>query len=188
MGFAAERRMQTQQLQSQRTLAAAVAQFSEGLAGLAPSDIISDGLRLIRQQCAADSVTLYSIREQVVTPLGTSPLSQAATETYSASWFPWGLHMAQPQRFLLVQQAEMLPAAPATSQTLGELGVRSCVHLPIVQRQQLLGALQLFWCTPRQTWEDSSGQILRSLGRLLLAISESETAPDLNQSRAVHPG
>jgi len=194
MGFAAERFMQTQQFQSQGTLAAAVALFSEGLAGLAPSDIVSDGLRLIRQQCAADSVTLFSIHEQVVTPLGTSPLSHSAAGVCSTRWFPWGLHMAQPQRFLLVQQAEMLPADPITSQTLGELGVRSCVHLPIVQRQQLLGALQLFWSTPRQTWDDSNGQILRSLGRLLLTISaqqtisESETAPGLDQSRVVPPG
>ena len=173
MGFAAERSMQTQQFQSQRTLAAAVANFSESLAGLAPSDILSDGLSLIRQQCAADSVTLYSISQQVVTPLGTSPLTHPATETSSTNWFPWGLHMAQPQRFLLVQQAEMLPADPITSQTLGVSGVRSCVHLPLVQRQQLLGALQLFWSTPRQTWDDSNGQILRSLGRLLLATNEA---------------
>ena len=185
--------MQTQQLQSQGTLAAAVAHFSEGLAGLAPADILSDGLSLVRHQCAADSVTLYSIRQQVVTPLGTSPLAPFVPEACSTNWFPWGLHTTQPQRFLLVQQAEMLPADPRTSQTLGERGVRSCVHLPIVERQQLLGALQLYWSTPRQTWDDSSGQILRSLGRLLLtisellAISESETAPDLNQSRVVPP-
>ena len=181
--------MQTQQFHSQRSLAAAIAVFSEGVAGSAPSGIVSDGLQLIRHQCSADQVTLSSAEQHGVTPVGTSPVRNMLRDSCSTDWFPWGFNVATPERFLFVQNAETLPFAQRSSQTLGELGLRSCVYLPILDRQQLIGALQLYWSAPRTEWDDSTGQILRSLGRLLLASATGEeTAPQVNSSRVVHLG
>ena len=181
--------MQTQQFQSQRALAAAVAVFSEGVAGSAPSEILSDGLGLIQHQCSADQVTLYSAHQHEVIPLGTSPVEEMPTGACPTDWFPWGFSVAAPERFLFVQNAETLPVALGSSQTLGELGLHSCLHLPILERQQLIGALQLYWSAPQEEWDDSTGQILRSLGRLLLASSTGEeSVPQVNPSRVAHLG
>ncbi|MEI7887279.1 MAG: GAF domain-containing protein [Actinomycetes bacterium] len=160
--------MHTQQIQEQRWLSTAVAQFAEALASLTPSEILRDGLDLIRQECRSDLVTLSSTRNHVVTNLGASPSWAVLESPVSADWFPWGLGMVQPQRFLFLQRAELLPADPMNSRTLGDRGVCSSLHLPILERQQPIGALQIYWSTPRQDWDDHQGRILRSIGRLLL--------------------
>ncbi|MHB1139261.1 MAG: GAF domain-containing protein, partial [Microthrixaceae bacterium] len=78
-----------------------------------------------------------------------------------------------PRRFLFVEQAGALPAAAGDPVTLGEHGISSCLHLPILERQQPIGALQLFWAEPRLVWDDEQGRILRSLGRFLLRCAAS---------------
>ncbi len=195
--------MRTQQIQAQQSLSTqslstqslstAVALFSERVPNLAPSAILRQGLDLIRQRCSADQVMLYSTLQRRVTPLGTVqsnnlPSTNQNPDSYSTDWFPWGLHIAPPLRFLFVQDAQMLPADPTSGHTLGQIGLRSCLHLTIRERQQPIGALHLYWSESRPNWDDSKGQILRSLGRLLLtASSEAALAPHLNSSRPVRP-
>ncbi len=59
--------------------------------------------------------------------------------------------------------------APGSVAVLGDLGIRSCLHLPILERQRPVGALQLAWCSPHDEWDDRLGRLLRILGRSLLS-------------------
>ncbi|HMX64131.1 MAG TPA: GAF domain-containing protein, partial [Microthrixaceae bacterium] len=89
-------------------------------------------------------------------------------DAVDTGWFPWGLAPLAADRFVLIDYARALPADHDGARTLGELGVRSCLHLPLRQRGRTVGALQVFWSEPRLAWDDDRGRLLRTLGRFLL--------------------
>ena len=43
------------------------------------------------------------------------------------------------------------------------------MHLPVLERQTPVGALQLFWGEPLAAWDDQLGPTLRNLGRFMVA-------------------
>ncbi len=96
--------------------------------------------------------------------VGLDPARRAA-----ARLVPLGLAPLNPQRYLLVEDAAALPSSPDSDQTLGDLGIRSCLHLPILERSAPVGAVHLYWTEPRLNWDDQRGRLLRTLGRFLLA-------------------
>ena len=104
--------------------------------------------------------------------------STADPGEYPASWFPWGLAPMNPERFIFVEQAEQLPALPTGGVTLGDIGVKSCLHLPILERRKPVGYLQVYWPETRLVWDDDIGRILRSLGRFLLSRAAAEPLDD----------
>jgi GAF domain-containing protein len=69
---------------------------------------------------------------------------------------------------VLIGDAALLASAPGAGPTVGELGARSCLHLPILERQRPIGALHLYWAEPHLAWDDRRGRLLRLLGRFLL--------------------
>lgn len=138
--------------------------------------LIDEGLDLIRDHCWASSSALYRTREGLAELIRVRPTLNPLVkqEVIPGNWFPWGLSAMNPERFIFVEQAELLPAAPDGQQSLGDLGVRSCLHLPILERHKPVGFLQVFWPETRLVWDDDIGQILRNLGRFLLGRALTE--------------
>lgn len=134
-----------------------------------PDRLVDEGLDLVRDSSWADRCALYSVRDGAVRLVAHRPASDADAATRpDPGWFPWGLAPVNPQRFVLVEDARRLPAAPEGSSTLGDQGVRSCLHLPILERTVPIGALHLLWHEPRLAWDDDRGRLLRTLGHFLL--------------------
>jgi GAF domain-containing protein len=131
--------------------------------------VVDEGLDLVRDSTWANSCALYAQRGGTMTLVAHRPaVTHASAELVDPAWFPWGLAPVNPQRFLLIEDARSLPLAPGDGSTLGEHDVRSCLHLPILERTVPIGALHLFWVEPRLAWDDDRGRLLRSLGRFLL--------------------
>lgn len=131
--------------------------------------VVDEGLDLVRDSMWADRCALYAVHGQHVERVAHRPASSATGPSpLSAEWFPWGLAPVSPRRYLLIDDARTLAIAPEGGLTLGELGVHSCLHLPILERTRPIGALHLFWHEPRLAWDDARGRLLRSLGRFLL--------------------
>jgi GAF domain-containing protein len=137
--------------------------------------VMDEGLDLVRDATWSDECALYSMdpdghaTEVAWRPAERPPCGQVLP----ASWFPWGLAAVNPRRFVLVSDATALPSTAGAGPTLGELGISSCLHLPILERQRPIGALQLFWSEPRVAWDDERGRLLRLLGRFLLGRAGS---------------
>lgn len=170
--------MTIEQASATQGLSAAFERLSQHADEWSARRIMDEGLDLIRDSTWADAATLYAAEgddfvEVAVRP--TAPDGVAAElASRSADWFPWGLSPVSPRRFLLVQDAALLPCSPLSPHTLGEIGIASCLHLPILERQRTLGALHLFWCEPRLEWDDDRGRLLRLLGRFLLARGRTD--------------
>jgi GAF domain-containing protein len=141
-----------------------------------PEDrLLDEGLDLIRDASWADSCALLRVEGDRVRPVHrrpAAPVEHAAPGgPVPVDWFPWGLAPVQPDRYLMVGDAAGLPLDPDGRVLLGDLGVRSCLHLPLRERDTTVGALQVFWNEPRLVWDDSRGGPLRTLGQFLLARS-----------------
>ncbi len=80
--------------------------------------------------------------------------------------FPWGIPSLQPSRFVLVEHAEKLSIGD-TSQ-LGDLGLVSALHLPLEDQGRHVGAMQLYWESRVEEWDDRCGALLRALGVFVL--------------------
>ena len=156
--------------ETQLALSTAVDRLTAHAAGWSTARILDEGLDLVRDCCWADGSALHSNRGEQVEILCQRPaLAANRPSTMPAGWFPWGLAPVSPRRFLFVENAAALPFTHDGSTTLGDVGVSSVLHLPILERQQPIGALHLYWAEPRLVWDDDSGRILRSLGRFLLS-------------------
>ena len=132
--------------------------------------VLDEGLDLMRDCSWADASLLYSVTPERVLELCRRPPSASTLpDELPLDWFPWGLAPLNPQRYLLVEDAAALPSSPDSDQTLGDLGIRSCLHLPILERSVPVGAVHLYWTEPRLNWDDQRGRLLRTLGRFLLA-------------------
>jgi len=134
---------------------------------------MDEGLDLVRDASWADECHLYAIRgESALKVAGRPARPQCAIDDDPAgaplSWFPWGLAPVNPSRFVLVADAAGLPSSPDGGATLGDAGTCSCLHLPILERERSIGALQLYWSEPRLAWDDERGRLLRLLGGFLL--------------------
>lgn len=151
-----------------------LARAVEGLAGRAGSldtnELLDAGVSLAAEHTGADGMVLYrndGDRVRVVRRLRTA--WSPRPEELPADWFPWSLGQVSPNRFLFVADCRSLPVGPGASPSLGDLGIRSCVHLPVLERNQPVGSLQLYWTEPQTAWDDAMGPTLRNLGRFLVA-------------------
>jgi len=79
----------------------------------------------------------------------------------------WGLSAVRTEQFLFVRAAERLRVDDRS--TLGQLGVRSVLHLPLVEQGRRTGALDVAWCHRVEWWDDRDGPVVRNLARMLLA-------------------
>lgn len=140
-----------------------------------PERVMCEGLDLARDASWADECHLFAIRDEHAVQVAArpSPSADELVETLPLTWFPWGLAPVNPRRFVLVADAAALPAGPEASATLGDRGVASCLHLPILERQRPVGALLLYWSEPHLAWDDERGRLLRMLGRFLLGRCQS---------------
>lgn len=155
--------------------------------------LLDEGLDLVRDASWADSCALLRVHRGRVSVVHRRPgLAAAATApplapggdrgidppvppvaaTVPADWFPWGLAPIDADRFVLIDDARNLPLTPDGDVTLGSLGVRSCLHLPLRQKARNVGAVHLFWSEPRLAWDDDRGRLLRTLGRFLLTCGD----------------
>lgn len=163
-------------------LSAAVERLSANAAEWGTQRVLDEGLDLIRDSTWADVSILYQIGVEEVRAVARRPGGgvdesdvpvAGLPEVLPLEWFPWGLAPLSPKRFLLIDDATQLPAAPR-SESVGELGMQSCLHLPIRERSRPLGAIHLYWAEPRLAWDDDLGRSLRMLGRFLLATATAE--------------
>lgn len=139
-----------------------------------PERILCEGLDLIRDSSWADECRLYAVHPgtaaavEVAARPGPSGGRAARRAPVPTDWFPWGLAPANPRRYLLIADAAALPAAHEGTSTLGDEGFASCLHMPILERQRPIGAMQLYWREPRLAWDDQRGRLIRLLGHFLL--------------------
>ena len=145
------------------------------------SRVLDEGLDLARDAVWADACVLHRVRGDQMVEVARRPVDRAAGATPHAEpldRFPWDLAPVQAERFLLVSDARGLPVHRGASVTFGSLGVRSCLHLPILERDSPVGALHLYWSGPRLAWDDDRGRVLRSLGRFLIAATDARPGAD----------
>jgi len=147
--------------------------------------LLDEGLDLVRDVSWADSCALLRVSRGRVHVVHARPGLPADSPvppvdgSVPTGWFPWGLAPIDADRFMLVDDARSLPAGPDGPTTLGELDVRSCLHLPLRQKGRTSGAIHLFWNEPRLAWDDDRGRLLRTLGRFLLTCQDPvPTRPD----------
>lgn len=159
-------------------LSAAVDRLSAHAQEWGAARVLDEGLDLLRDSTWADASMLLEVDPHRATVLARRPGEDgpmaAVPRTLPADWFPWGLAPVNPRRFLLVEDATWLRADPDSPTTLGDLGIRSCLHLPILERSVPVGAAHLYWSEPRLAWDDDQGRILRTLGRFLLSTARPE--------------
>ena len=151
-------------------LARAVESLAQDSVEMNTNELLDRGIQLIAEHTGADGAVVYRYdhdRVRVVRRLrsGWSP----RPEELPPNWFPWSLGQVSPTRFLFVADSRNLPIGPGASPVLGDIGVASCVHLPVLERQTPVGALQLFWGEPLLAWDDELGPTLRNLGRFMVA-------------------
>jgi GAF domain-containing protein len=142
--------------------------------------VLDEGLDLVRDASWADECHLFAITDHVAVEVAARPVRHnpdGRDRAVPQSWFPWGLAPVNPRRFVLVSDATMLPASPSGTRSLGDLGIASCLHLPILERQRPVGAMHLYWREPRLEWDDERGRLLRLLGRFLLGRCDRGGAP-----------
>jgi GAF domain-containing protein len=167
-------------------LGTAVDRLSEHAVEWGPERLLDEGMDLVRDSTWADVSVLHSVTAQCIEVVALRPgPGSATTEPNEQSsliavaqfapldWFPWGLAPVSPERFLLVDDAGALPISPGSAGTVASIGMRSCLHLPILERRTPVGALHLYWSEPRLAWDDDHGCLLRTLGRFLLSTAVS---------------
>ena len=115
----------------------------------------------------AAKAALYVTDGSQVRCLGLAPphLGSPLIETQDEAHFPWAMGRLQPSRFILVEDAMRLPLAGGGF--VGDLGLRSAVHLPMGAGST--GALHLYWDRVLQSWDDDLGAQLRAAGGLVVA-------------------
>ena len=162
-------------------LSASVDRLTEHASDWSTGRLFDEGLDLVRDVSWADACALLRVEDGEATVVHARPAMRArctddllapqppVAPTVPTDWFPWGLAPIDADRFVLIDDARTLPVSPAGGATLGSLGVRSCLHLPLRQRGRTGGALQVFWSGPRLEWDDDRGRLLRTLGRFLLS-------------------
>lgn len=162
-------------------LSAAIDRLTDHAGDWTTPRLLDEGLDLVRDASWADACALLRCDGVRVVAVHGRPTDVVGDDgpiaaVVPASWFPWGLAPVRPDRFLLVDDARLLRTSPDDGPTLADVGVRSCLHLPLLERGEPVGALHVFWSEPRLAWDDDRGRLLRSLGRFLLACSVPDPA------------
>lgn len=144
--------------------------------------LLDEGLDMLRDACWADSVVLYTYDQGNFVAAACRPKAPAYVPGIAPSdWFPWGLSQVRPSRFLFIEDAGALAVYPrpdtgySTMYRLEEFGIATCLHLPLNEREQPVGALQIFWSSPQQEWDDDLGRLLRTIGHYLLTNYATHT-------------
>ncbi len=154
-------------------LSTAIDRLSENAVGWGSQRTIDEGLDIVRDYCWAGSCALYDARSGDIRLIGHRPaLENPSLGPMPPSWFPWGLAPMNPRRFVFIEDAGLLSGTPDGTVKLADLGVQSCVHLPLMERDRPLGFLQVFWHETRLVWDDEMGRVLRTLGRLLIESAD----------------
>ena len=166
---------------SLHNLSAAIDRLTGNAGGWSTGRLLDEGLDLVRDAAWADACALLHVGDDRAVTVHGRPADVAGPTGIVApavptGWFPWGLAPVHPDRFVLVDDARLLPIAPDDSRTLGDLDVRSCLHLPLQERGRPVRAVHLFWLEPHVAWDDDRGRLLRSLGRFLLSCSVPDAA------------
>lgn len=161
-----------------QALVAAVEHLATTAATTGTNELLDHGVSLAAEHSGADGVVLFRYDGEAVRVVRRlRSVWTPRPEELPANWFPWSLGSMSPNRFLFVADCRSLPIGPGSSPLLGDIGVHSCVHLPILERSHTAGAMQLFWKDPLGAWDDAVGPALRNLGRFLLnRASDSEVA------------
>ena len=166
---------------SLRNLSAAIDRLTSHAGDWTTPRLLDEGLDLVRDAAWADACALLRVDDDTVVTVHGRPVDAVGPagiipSAVPTTWFPWGLPAVRPDRFVLVDDARTLPVSPDDGRTLADLGVRSCLHLPVRERGEPMGALHLFWSEPHLAWDDDRGRLLRSLGRFLLTCSVPDRA------------
>lgn len=80
-------------------------------------------------------------------------------------WFPWSLGNLRPQNHVFVRNAADLPLRPRGRTSIGDLGMGSCLHLPLHDGVELIGAVCAYWCEARDDWPSRHAPQLTDLAR-----------------------
>jgi GAF domain-containing protein len=166
--------------------------------------VLREGLDLVLAATGADSCQLFSVGDEIAFEVAARPGPVRSVDAgVPADWFPWGLAAVRPRRFLYIADAAALPVspddaaigssgAPGSAGTPGSAGspgsadpAGSALHLPVIERQRVIGALHLRWTRPRPSWDDQLGPLLRLLARYLLAQSLAAQSEDPSRRMAL---
>ena len=130
--------------------------------------LLAAALELCLTSTAADLAVLFGFAGDRAHCLGCRPrhLEHPLAADQSLDWFPWDLRNVRTRRYVFVPEATDLRASPTTR--LGDLGVRSAIHLPLKAPDSREGALHLLWKEPKDRWDDTWGAQLRALGSFVL--------------------
>lgn len=133
--------------------------------------LLDEGLDIVRDHCWAISSSLYAQNGDSVALIRHRPSPPDGIEDHPhPDWFPWGLGGTNPERFLFIENAGLLPAMSGSSEQLADRGITSCAHLPILERGRPIGFLQVHWGETRLVWNDHAGRVMRTLARFLLRV------------------
>lgn len=110
----------------------------------------------------ADRVELYAVDRLQVrlielwTPLAAGLDDRPRPRAVPLAWFPWSLGNIRPEEYLFVRNAAPLPGPGDDGHTVGDLGMSSCVHVPVLRGAGTVGSLCAYWASPRSSWDDRS--------------------------------
>lgn len=141
--------------------------------------VLREGLDLVLATTGADACQLFAVGDEVAFQVAARPGPVLSIDAgVPSTWFPWGLAAVRPRRFLFIADAGPLTDAPDTAPS-NDGG--SALHLPIIERQRVMGAMHLRWRHPHTCWDDRDGPLLRLLARYLLGRSLAAQSGDPNR-------
>ncbi len=80
-------------------------------------------------------------------------------------WFPWTLGNIRPANHVFVRNAALLPLRPDCDMIVRDLGMGSCLHLPLHDGFETVGAVCMYWSAERDDWPLETAHELADLGR-----------------------
>ena len=154
-----------------------------------PVRLAQEAVTLSAEIVDATQTALYSFDGATYHCVALCPpqLDSPLTVPQGTSRFPWGIGTVMASRFILIEDAAGLSASisSAGDVTLGALGLRSAVHLPLWAGNRSVGAVHLYWESPVAQWDDRPGALLRALGVYALECIRRVAERDLRS--AVEP-
>ena len=104
-----------------------------------------------------------------------APGHESATDPWTDpipfSWFPWSLGNIRPANHVFVRNAAALPLQPTGDSRVQDLGMGSCLHLPLHEGIEAIGAVCVYWVDERDDWPDEQAGRLAELGRTALELA-----------------
>ncbi len=159
----------------------------------APSDDVAaviegvpDLLARIGAALDADLVVLHRHLGETVTTVASQRRGGADDDLVSlgpaedgvpTTWFPWNLGNLHAAEHVFVRNAGRLRPDPQRTDTLGDLGVGSAVHLAIRSGTRTLGGVCAYWSAERERWDHSGSAAITELARRALDLSPAPRRP-----------